>query len=269
MRSICLIIRLLFVLLSAASCSKGGPGDACSADGQCRDGLYCTTGGVCWYDCHRNGNCDCGFCDLQGRCQCPDGDGGLAADGGPVLDGGAACRITVDYQTGRLPLECAVEAGSQSACADFIDCFCRDNLGQATQTQLDQCIGEELTARAMVTMADFCDQTMPARNNIQEAVTGYLSFRPPPESLTTFTAGCSAIPALTGPTPYAKCLDLAGWYCPCIPGICDPNSMLGTRCAALSLEEVKCVADALGSDWDQLCEKDPREILRQCRTASP
>ena len=185
-----------------------------------------------------------------------DGDGDGHADGSP------SCTFSVAESPDGETVTCGIEPGSLAACADVAECLCRARNPAAESVDIDECIGGELTLRAMITLADFCG-TSPAYDDIEEALRAYFGSLGMGDRLRVST-GCAAVPALAGDAPYAECLSLSGRYCPCIPGPCDADIIVGRRCAGLTRDEVLCIHGRMVEYGEHVCEVDLAAVLDDC-----
>jgi hypothetical protein len=189
-------------------------------------------------------------------------DEGSATDAIEEADGDLSCTFTVDETSDGGTVACRVEPGSLAACTDVAECICRARSPVVERVRIDECIGWELTPRAMISLSDFCPGT-PARYDLDEALRGYYGSLGAEDRLWV-SAGCAAIPALAGPAPYAECVLLSGFYCPCIPGICDADILVRRRCADLSRDQVLCIYARVTEDRDRACELDLAAIVADC-----
>jgi hypothetical protein len=179
-------------------------------------------------------------------------------------DAGAdlSCTFTVDETPDGGSVTCRIGPGSLAACADTAECICRAREPSAERVRIDECIGRELTPRAMITLSDFCPGT-PAHYDLDEALRGYYG-RLGMEDRLWVSAGCAAIPALAGPAPYAECVMLSDSYCRCIPGVCDADILVRGRCADLPRDQVLCVYARVVGDYAHACELDISVVVADC-----
>jgi len=104
-------------------------GKPCDADGDCAQGLFCSSAGTCSAECVPDGNdCGTGYCDDDGRCQ--SGAGGAGGSGGALFGGnvnaggnnggsGGSCgQIVVDFEP-QTPTVVLLIDQSGSMTADF------------------------------------------------------------------------------------------------------------------------------------------------------
>jgi hypothetical protein len=189
-------------------------------------------------------------------------DDDSATDASEDADDDVSCTFTVDETSDGGSFTCRIEPGSLAACTDVAECICRARSPGAERVRIDECIGAELTPRAMITLSDFCPGA-PARYDLDEALRGYYGSLGAEDHLRV-SAGCTAIPALAGPAPYAECVLLSGSYCRCIPGICDADILVRRRCADLSREQVLCIHARLVADYEHVCELDLAAIVADC-----
>jgi len=182
-------------------------------------------------------------------------------DDGPA-DGDPACTFTAGEPSDGGTVTCGIEPASLAACADVAECICRARSPAAPRVLLDECIGRELTPRAMITLSDFCPGGS-ARHDLDEALHGYYGVLGEEDHLRV-SAGCAAVPALAGSAPYAECVLLSDSYCPCIPGACDADILVRRRCADLSREQVLCIYAPVAEDHEHACALDLPAIVADC-----
>ena len=195
-----------------------------------------------------------GDLDADASTDNPDDDG--------RADGGLSCTFTVDEASDGGTVTCRVEPGSLAACTDVAECICRARSPLAERVRIDECIGRELTPRAMITLSDFCPGASP-HYDLDEALRGYYGSLGAEDRLWV-SAGCAGIPAWAGSAPYAECVMLSDSYCPCIPGICDADILVRRRCTALSRDQVLCIYARVTEDRDRACELDFAAIVEDC-----
>jgi hypothetical protein len=189
-------------------------------------------------------------------------DEGSATDAIADADRDVSCTFTVDEPSDGGTVTCRIEPDSLSACTDVAECVCRARSPTAERVRIDECIGWELTPRAMISLSDFCPGAS-ARYDLDEALRGYYGVLGAEDHLRV-SAGCATIPALAGPAPYAECVLLSSSYCRCIPGICDADVLVRRRCADLSREQVLCIHARVIADYEHACELDLAAIVADC-----
>ena len=177
-------------------------------------------------------------------------------------DGDRSCTFTVGEPSDGGTVTCRSEPGSLAACTDVAECICRARSPAAERMRIDECIGRELTPRAMIALSDFCPGT-PAHDDLDEALRGYYGSLGA-EDHVWVSARCAAIPALAGSAPYAECVMLSDSYCRCIPGICDADILVRRRCADLSRDQVLCIYARITEEYEHACELDIAAIVADC-----
>jgi hypothetical protein len=195
-----------------------------------------------------------------------DADTSRDADRDGDAGGDLSCTFTVDEPSDGGTVTCRIEPDSLSACTDVAGCICRARSPSAERVRIDECIGWELTPRAMISLSDFCPGA-PARYDLDEALRGNYGSLGAEDHLWV-SAGCAAIPALAGSSPYAECVMLSGSYCRCIPGICDADILVRRRCADLSRDQVLCIYARVAEDYEHACELDIAAIVTDCIEAA-
>jgi len=79
------------------------------------------------------------------------------------------------------------------------------------------------------------------------------------------TVACRVEPgSLAACTDVAECVMLSGFYCPCIPGICDADTLERRRCADLSRDQVLCIDARVTEDRERACEFDFAAVVTDC-----
>lgn len=176
------------------------------------------------------------------------------------------CVIEIAVINDLGPLTCTISALSSQSCVDFLNCLCTLLMGDGSPSSILWCIASELTPRGSISMADFCTEFPPPRFTMAEAVPDYLYQYGVEEEDLAMSPECDDLAALTGPVPYETCLLLEQRLCPCIPGVCDADLLLGTRCLDLTRREVQCVEEAATEDPDLVCESLERldQITADC-----
>jgi len=178
-------------------------------------------------------------------------------DPDPDPDPVGVCTFTVD-RIGGAPLECEVPITSAATCVDVAMCLCEDVA--ALPSELRACIASHLEPRGAITLSDFCSGFGGREVPLTDALEGYLG-------VTETSPECDTLIATDGERPYVTCNLIEQYYCPCVPGPCDADSLVGGSCIDLSFAEAECVLEGLrlaGREGD-VCDTDVGALARDCR----
>lgn len=170
---------------------------------------------------------------------------------------GGACTFTVGGFRGDVPvIACRVELDSEATCVDVATCLCASATAPA---ELRICIASHLAPRGAITLSDYCSGFPDRAVSLTEALEGYLGAE-------SISPACDGLLATLGEHPYVSCHLIESYYCPCVPGACDADSLLGSPCLDHSFAVAECIVEGLNAAFGagDICDARLSELVAGC-----